>query len=177
MSLGINFSVATEKLPADCVTDRVPFVGIFAADWSTFFVTTKFTHPPKQTIWVCQPAVMATARASKGWNTSMQTDLPSCRMPTATPTRSPLQSCTFAPLKVSFMKPTTVATFTFTTTRPDPSSIQITDAPEDSLTAAAAEPGNTYVVKVRPDRRIKDVIFGLDGQPVRITKIEYRYLK
>jgi hypothetical protein len=68
-------------------------------------------------------------------------------------------------------------TITFAFQAPTESSIQITD-PVDPGTAAAAAAADqltkTYTVPL--GRIIKDIVFGLDGRPVAITKIEYVYL-
>jgi hypothetical protein len=176
-SQGIIFSVAADKLPGQC-TSREPVVGIFTADWNTLFLMTIFTKQESGTQngqTVCEPA--PTPAPSTGNGTPGAIDLPSCRMPTATPTKSPLQQCTFAPLKISFMRATREATFTFAFNPPSNTSVEFTGLPAGTTFEDPGEATNIRTIRVGPGLRIKDVIFGLDGRPVAITKIEYKYLQ
>lgn len=173
LSQGIFFSVAGDKLPGEC-TSRAPVVGIFAAGWNDLFLTTAFTKQKEVPKVICITVVPP--YPSQG-GTPATNELPSCLLPTATPTRSPLQQCTFAPLKISFIKPTREVTFTFAYNPPITTSVEFPGLPAGTTFVDPGQGTNTRTLKVLPGQRIKDVIFGLDGQPVGLTKIEYRYVQ
>jgi serine/threonine protein kinase len=173
---GVSFGVATDKVPANCQAKK-PVVAILASSWQNRFLTTIFTQPNSGTQ-PNKPLMCPTPPANCQTNCpTPMSGLPSCRQPTPTPTPSPLQQCTFAPFRITFIRPTRSVTITFAFQAPAESSIQITD-PVDPGTAAAAAAADqltkTYTVPL--GRIIKDIVFGLDGRPVAITKIEYVYL-